>query len=58
MSVGTQSEDTITRGTTITLQIKAGRIATEVTLDIAVAPEAVMTTARTNGRTFPRIIFA
>jgi hypothetical protein len=56
MSVGTKGEDTITRGTTITLQIKAGRIAPEVALDIAVAPKTVMTTAGTNGGTFPRII--
>ena len=57
MTVRAQSEHTMTRGTTVALQIKTGRKSMEITLDITVAPETIMAASGTNTRTFPRIIF-
>jgi len=54
----TQGKDTMAGGTMIALQIKAGRIATEVALNKTVAPKAVMATAGTSSRPDPRIILA
>jgi hypothetical protein len=58
ITVGTKSEYAMTRGTTVALQIKTGRVSTEVTLDITVAPETIMPAAGTYTRPFPGIILA
>ena len=57
MAVGTQSENAITFGTTVALQIKAGGKAAEITMDVSVTPESIMAAAGTDARTFPLIIF-
>jgi hypothetical protein len=57
MTVRAKGEHTTTCGTTVALQIKAGRKSLEIALNITVAPETIMTASWANIRTSPRIIF-
>jgi len=58
MTVGTKGEYAMTGGTTVALQVKAGRVSPEVAPDITVAPETIMPAAGTCTRPLPGIILA